>query len=176
MKASGGLQRTSELGRKVETARAFLRRGQVSGAKSLQKTRGRRRRRDRPVVDALYLLDLQLGFAIAGRGPRLCAGCGYEGKHVEAHHTIPEQVLERILGRLYTIEIQWDRRNALCLCDEPAPNRCHTRHHLAVKRVGRQGLRTAVWEFAAELDELVPGDPFTLYLETTYPALEEEAA
>jgi hypothetical protein len=48
-------------------------------------------------------------------------------------------------------QIQWDPRNALLLCKEPAPNRCHQRHTLAVKRVPQSALWSQNWDFAREL-------------------------
>jgi protein gp37 len=49
-------------------------------------------------------------------------------------------------------EIVWSPDNALVLCAEPAPNRCHNRHTLAFRRIPQSALRPENWRFACELD------------------------
>lgn len=84
-----------------------------------------------------------------------CASCGYTGPFLEVHHVIAKQLLKRLLskkGEPCPPEVLWDPRNALVLCQEPAPNRCHQRHTIAFRRVGRHVLRPENWQFAEEHD------------------------
>ncbi len=81
---------------------------------------------------------------------RACAQCGsLVGR--TGHHIIPLQVLKREGVPRW---LWWDTRNHLCLCAEPAPERCHQRHELHVRRVPRAvvlaGAPRAL-EFAAEV-------------------------
>lgn len=82
--------------------------------------------------------------AAARRTPRIewdvrtrasvCAMCG-STIAVTGHHVIPLRMLKAAgVDR----SLWYDPRNHLPLCDEPAPNRCHKRHELYVKRVPRQ--------------------------------------
>ena len=91
--------------------------------------------------------DLELAFVqetYEACGHR-CAVCGYVGLWLQAHHVVERKRL-RNLGR----EVEWDSRNGLALCFDPAPNRCHDRHHSAQARVPRECLRPVNFEFADE--------------------------
>ena len=91
--------------------------------------------------------DLELAFAqeTMEACEHRCAVCGYEGLYLQAHHVI-EQKRIRKLGP----EVLWDSRNGLALCFDPAPNRCHERHTLAVRRIPLRCLRSENFEFADE--------------------------
>jgi hypothetical protein len=123
--------------------------------------------------------ELMHAFHQAGHQQGRCQECGYAGVFVEVHHVLEQQLLRNRFPRgamrvgLDTVwapigkiepdpddesieirtqaEIVWDPRGALLLCKEPAPNRCHPRHTLAVKAVSQRALRSENWEFAREL-------------------------
>ena len=80
-----------------------------------------------------------------------CAVCGYEGPHLEAHHVIEQGRLRRAYAEEIHDELLWNPDNGLLLCAEPAPNRCHNRHTLAVKRIPRSCLRAANEDFAERI-------------------------
>ena len=110
--------------------------------------------------------DLQLDFAqeTYEATDNRCAVCGYEGVFLQAHHVI-EQKRIRKLGP----EVLWDSRNGLAVCCEPAPNRCHERHTLAVKRIPREALRPENLAFAEE-------HGFEWAIDRFYPSAYREAA
>lgn len=60
-----------------------------------------------------------------GRYQRMCAGCGATGAF-EVHHVVSKQRLKR-LGRL---DVLYDPRNALRLCEGLGTNQCH--HKLTI--------------------------------------------
>jgi hypothetical protein len=112
-------------------------------------------------------VELQERFRAAARAQGVCQSCGYDGVFVEAHHAIAKALLRRLLlkkGVPCPLEVLWDPRNALLLCAEPAPNRCHTRQTLAFRRIPRHALRPENWQFAPREHDLA------WVLETEYPA------
>lgn len=99
-----------------------------------------RRPKGRP---SAALRDLQEAFgALSLARDAECANCGHRGSGLEVHHTLPRQALRA--RRLP----EWSTELGLVLCDEPAPNRCHTRHTLAVARVPFERLRPENIEIA----------------------------
>ena len=84
-----------------------------------------------------------------------CAACGATNVPMQGHHVLPQRLLRPLECRrgLPPGTLLWDARLGLCLCSEPAPNRCHQRHELAVKRVPRHKLRVETIAFADELDQ-----------------------
>lgn len=115
----------------------------------------RRLRRKRPTEITQHEARLMAVFhsVVAERGE--CANCGYDGVFLEAHHAIGKQLLKRVLskkGEPCPLEVIWDKRNAVVLCQEPAPNRCHQRHTIAFRRAGRHVLRPENWQFARDHD------------------------
>lgn len=62
-----------------------------------------------------------------------CAVCGARYKPgvvaIQGHHIVPLQVLKR---EGVDVRGQFDLRNALALCAEPAPRRCHQRFELGM--------------------------------------------
>lgn len=82
-----------------------------------------------------------------------CANCGEETVFLQVHHAIPKEVLKRVLASKdgpCPLEVIWDPRNAMVVCSEPAPNRCHERHTVAYQRIGRVALSEENWAFARE--------------------------
>jgi hypothetical protein len=150
------VNRNTGLNRATEAAREFMRRGRESSARSL----GRSRRitvTRKPGNTQLTLREarLQEAFRVAGLAQGCCQACGYRGPFVEVHHAISRSLLKRLLlkkGQPVTPEVLWDPDNALLLCEDPAPNRCHSRHTLAMRRVPRKALRPENWRFARHHD------------------------
>lgn len=171
MNRHGRLNRNKQLERKplkqrVEKAREFIDRGHLASARSLKASRGQPRRGRKPKVTKTEI-RLALIFYDAGKAQGCCQSCGYVGPHVEVHHSIPKAVLKRELrskGKAWPPELIWHPWGALLLCTEPAPNRCHDRHTLGVKRVRRSALRSENWAFARRL-----GDWAVDRLERDYP-------
>lgn len=96
-----------------------------------------RRKRRTPPDAALRARQEAFGALAQARGAK-CANCGHtarDGPRLEVHHVVERQALRR-LGL-----DEWSLDWALVLCDEPAPNRCHTRHGLAFRRVPYERLR-----------------------------------
>lgn len=71
----------------------------------------------------------------------------------QAHHAIRQQVLRRMGLDL------WDRRLAVCVCEEP----CHRRHTSRRERILSRWLPAAVFEFVGE-------HSLEMELEREYPA------
>lgn len=158
------MKRASDLNRATDKAREFLQRGRCSSARSLRPSR--RRRPPRSTELSKREAELQERFKLAALAQGCCQSCGYTGAFVDAHHALAKSLLKALLlrkGQPCPLEVVWDPRNAMLLCSEPAPNRCHERHTLAMRRVPRLALRDEHWEFAREhgLDWV---------LETEYPA------
>jgi len=78
----------------------------------------------------------------AGRQKR-CAACGHTGPF-QAHHVLYKQHL-----RAEGLPL-WDPRNALRVCQENSPARCHQRHHNATGRINLTALTDANITFAFE--------------------------
>ena len=79
-----------------------------------------------------------------------CAQCGAtEG--IQAHHPLKQQWL-RVAAAMLGLDfeaLRWDQRNRMPVCET-----CHSRHHLAVRRISRGVLVAAcprVFEMAGEL-------------------------
>lgn len=141
----------SNLNRATEAARAFLQRGRESSATSLRRSQLERKRRLRPTELTQREARLQEAFKRAAWEQGACQRCGYRGPFMDAHHAIPKALLKKLLlrkGEPATPEVLWDPDNALLLCTEPAPERCHNRHTLAFRRVRRAVLRPENWAFA----------------------------
>jgi hypothetical protein len=142
------------LARNTDTVREFLDRGRRSSAASLRQSAregARRKKRVDPVEEVLRAAWAARAIAEA---ESTCANCGYQGPWVEVHHAIPKEILKRRLrskGQVCPIEVLWHPDNALVVCDEPAPERCHTRHTLTFKRLPRRALRPENWRFARGL-------------------------
>jgi hypothetical protein len=148
------VNRSTGLNRATDAAREFLRRGRDSSATSLRRSQIQTRRKKRSTELTKREAQLQELFKLAARRQGCCQSCGYDGVFVEAHHAISKALLKKLLARKGTpvsIDVLWDTRNALLLCAEPAPNRCHGRHTLAFRRIPRRALRPENWEFAREL-------------------------
>lgn len=77
-----------------------------------------------------------------------CEVCGYEGPYVQGHHVIALAALD---AEGVPDTYWYDLRNQMVVCCEPAPNRCHERHTLWVKRIPREKLSADSEEFAAEV-------------------------
>lgn len=69
---------------------------------------------------------------------RVCAMCS-KGGEFQTHHVVEKQKL-RIIGRL---DLVWDTRNALRMCDD-----CHGRHTVGSHRIDLDRLTDANYEFA----------------------------
>lgn len=101
-----------------------------------------------------------------------CANCGYEGPHLEVHHAVSQNTIKRTWQALpleQLDELLWNPDNGLALCQEPAPQRCHARHELAVARIPRSKLRPENLAFAQAFG-------FEHVLERFYPEDERTAA
>jgi hypothetical protein len=145
------VKRRTDLNRATDAARRFIHRGRESSATSLRRSQIRTRRKKRDTELTQHEARLQEAFRVAAKRQGKCQNCGYEGVFVEAHHAIPKNLLRRLLlkkGAPVTLEVLWDPDNALLLCAEPAPNRCHGRHTLAFRRIRRAALRPENWAFA----------------------------
>jgi hypothetical protein len=145
------VNRNTGLNRATEAAREFVRRGRRSSSTSLRRSQIRTRRPKRSTELTKREAQLQELFTLAARQQGKCQNCGYAGVFLEAHHAIPKSLLRRLLlkkGDPVTLEVLWDPDNALLLCAEPAPNRCHGRHTLAFRRIRRAALRPENWAFA----------------------------
>ena len=83
-----------------------------------------------------------------------CESCGDVEGPFDAHHVVPQRLLRPLERRrgLRPGALLWDPRIGLCLCSEPAPNRCHQRHELAVARVPRARLRPETIALAEDLE------------------------
>lgn len=166
---SGRLNRSSELRPNLEKVREFNDRARASSVASLDRSR----RRPKPPISKAER-SLALIFWDEAMRQGRCAVCGHS-HYLQAHHVVPMELLRRKLRHLAPerlIGIFWDPRNALALCADPAPNRCHDRHTLSFKRVPKRALRPCVYEFAREIDALAAGEgsePFSLYLDEAYP-------
>jgi hypothetical protein len=83
-----------------------------------------------------------------------CVKCGYDKVvFLEVHHVIREAVLRRLLsrkGRPCPLDVLYDTRNAMVLCEDPAPDACHSGHTSAMRRIPRSALSAENWEFARE--------------------------
>jgi hypothetical protein len=65
------------------------------------------------------------------------------GTRHQAHHAISQERLKKLgLHRFL-----WDKRDAVCVCEEP----CHRRHTSAMRRIKREELPSRVEEFVREL-------------------------
>lgn len=124
------------------------------GGKPLKRTRLKpvSPRRAQPTFDAsaaALFKELTCFERVDGRRVmRACIVCG-DRQHIEGHHVVPQQVLRREgLDHLL-----WDPANGVPVCDEPAPNRCHTRHELAVARIPKDRLPEAAVRFAAAIGQ-----------------------
>lgn len=91
--------------------------------------------------------QLAVRFREAALENPVCANCGYSGVFLEAHHCISKSFLRR---EGFPAEVLYDPRNSLALCCEPAPNRCHSRHELAVRRIPRSVLPAEAFDFAED--------------------------
>lgn len=101
----------------------------------LKRTSGPRRKpREAPPED---VRDRMAAFgALARVKGAKCAVCGHARRaELQVHHTVEKAALT-----LRGIDA-WDPRWGLVVCCEPAPNRCHERHTLAVRRIPRSALR-----------------------------------
>jgi hypothetical protein len=121
-------------------------------------------------------IELQIRFKREVQEQGRCQACGYVGVFLEAHHVLERQIIQRRFphgaylredgtwlpiakGQAVHEEIEtrsieqlaWDPDNGLLVCAEPAPNRCHNRHTLAVRRIPQRALRQANWDFARSL-------------------------
>jgi hypothetical protein len=140
--------------RDTPKTRAFLDRGRESSAKSLSRSRFPRRPKPPTQLDQRDV-ELRGRFAAEKHRQGRCANCGYDGVFLEVHHVLRAELLKRLLGQKgqpCPPEIVWSPDNALVLCAEPAPNRCHNRHTLAFRRIPQSALRPENWRFACELD------------------------
>lgn len=105
----------------------------------------------------------------------VCESCGHrpyewERKYeLEVHHVVRQQVLRRMArdATLDPVLVVWDPRWAMTLCVEPAPERCHQRHTLRVRRVPGTLVPPQAWIAAEELDDALEaaGRPRTAILE-----------
>jgi hypothetical protein len=123
------VKRSEGLDRATDAAREFLRRGQRSSATSLRRSQIARKRKPRDTELTQREARAQQRFKRAGHAQGCCQSCGYDGAFLEVHHAIAKSLLKRLLlkkGEPVTPEVLWDPENALLLCSEPAPNRCHS--------------------------------------------------
>jgi hypothetical protein len=101
-----------------------------------------------------------------------CAVCGKRCGVTRGHHVLYQQWLESVaktLGIDFELLLQWDKRNRL-----PVGDRCHKRHHDAIKRIPRSVLVKrcpAVFDMAREL-----GNGLERRLDETYPDRAQAAA
>lgn len=155
----------SELRPKVEKVREFLRRGQRSGAQSLDASR--RKRKPRPTEGPLspeeWWLDAYRssgGWCIITR----TRADGPEDPRFHAHHAIEKRLLRDRGLHAYV----WDPRNSMWIAAL-----VHGRHTSGFRRIGRLWLPPSVWEFAEEMDRLSGTQWATERLRRDYPMKEE---
>lgn len=161
------LKRKSELRPDPEQVRDWQDRSrQNAGRPKRRDPAPRRTRTDRERFAKLTTAFVQEVYEACGHR---CAVCHYDGPHLQVHHVIEAERLKREFsdegdGGWKLDELLYDPSNGLLLCSEPAPNRCHDRHTLAIRRVPRSCLRPANESFAERvnlvwvLDRFYPGD------------------
>ncbi|MDQ3933410.1 MAG: hypothetical protein M3340_02125 [Actinomycetota bacterium] len=141
---------------------------------------------------------LQQVFKVEGhrRGENRCAVCGYDAVVFRGSQTISASTTRRSFARRAAgaapvapqrsplkyapkgeqpLELGLSRgaprrgQNALLVCRDPAPNRCHDRHTGAVERIPRSALRSENFRFGFEygLDWIIDAE---------YPETERRAA
>jgi hypothetical protein len=92
----------------------------------------------------------------------------------QAHHCIPKQWIKRELAFLPVEEQEtwvWDHRNGVCMCAAD-----HERQESGARRIPREWLPQAVWDFAYDLDQLLETEAATQKLVDIYPLVVHEDA
>lgn len=172
MKRSGirrgkkGLKRTpfdsrSELRPNPGKVREFLRRGQRSGAQSLDESR--RRPKPRPTEGPLSPDEWRRRAWSASGGWCIITRTradGPEDPTFDAHHVLPKRLLRR--RGLYAYV--WDPRNSLWLAQL-----AHGRHESGFERIPRVFVPPSAWAFVQELDELAGTQWATETIRRFYP-------
>lgn len=156
------------------TARKALERDADRKPSSLPRSAFPARRRAGITVEEA---QLQIIFRETALAQERCAACGYEGIFMEAHHAVAKAHLSTYFphgacrlkgqpewrpvnrGETYhdefefrsLVQLRWDARNALLLCGDPTPNRCHARHTSRQRPVPYDRLLVANLDFAREL-------------------------
>lgn len=126
------------------------RKGLERGASELKRTRLRplsEKKRQQRAIDSAQAQAEAAAFKAAILGER-CVVCGKTeaqayratGLGHEAHHGVRKEVLKR-LGLRHLV---WDKRNAVCVCEEP----CHRRHTTRARRILLSELPERVVAFA----------------------------
>lgn len=110
-------------------------------------------RRTRPRKRSEQERAAMLAWKVAITADASCASCGARDVELDGHHVVKQQTLERVERQrgLAPGTLLWDRDSGIALCSQWAPNRCHPRHDLAVKRVTRDCLPANVVRFALAL-------------------------
>ena len=97
-----------------------------------------------------------------------CAVCYLRSPILHAHHVVEKSwltgELKRIVPPLHLAGLRWDLRNCIPLCSI-----CHDRHHHGNSPLRAKHVPESVYEFAAEVDALLPGEPTLFRIERRYP-------
>lgn len=133
----------------------------------------KRSTRRRPVPSFKQIRDvedmLRKDFHAAAARQKRCASCGASDRF-QAHHVIYRQHL-RARGLS-----EWDPRNALRVCHEVCPARCHARHHNATARINLTALTDDNVAYAFEVLGAGAYDYLRRYYDGKDPRLERALA